>query len=50
MVLYESTFEHWSDENVSEIEDRWNYCEYNDMNGEWYCTDFIDQSSENESL
>jgi ELWxxDGT repeat protein len=43
-------FEHWSDENVSEIEDRWNYCEYNDMNGEWYCTDFIDQNPENEFL
>ena len=43
-------FEHWSDTNISEIEDRWNYCEYNSMNGEWYCTDFIDQDPENEFL
>jgi ELWxxDGT repeat protein len=43
-------FEHWTDTNISEIEDKWNYCEYNSMNGEWYCTDFIDQDPENEFL
>ena len=43
-------FDHWTDENVSLIEDRWNYCEYNEMNGEWYCTDFIEQDPENEFL
>ena len=43
-------FEHWSDTNISEIEDRWNYCEYDSMNGEWYCTDIIDQDPENELL
>ncbi len=43
-------FDHWSGENVSEIEDKWNYCEYDSMNGEWYCTDFIEQDSANEFL
>ena len=43
-------FLHWTDNNVSEIEDKWNYCEYNSMNGEWYCTSFIEQDPQNEFL
>jgi len=43
-------FEYWNNDNISQVEDMWPYCELDQYNGEWYCTENIEQDSENEFL